>query len=222
MRPRSPRRWLATLALAALVATGCDLDEAELIRPGDGVITAEVGQLRVLGYDVDPAADAWIDVLSPDDGVVTEVGTFRETDAALLAEGDTPGDRRRLFEATGRGRTLLVELNCAGGCDGTGPEPPIHVWDFIVGDVDADAAQALDRRDRRVGEFIVIVSDEPEPWEVVTEPGEPETVVFLTALTPARDDGAHVQVFAAVREGTAELREVGVDSTVEIEVIPAS
>lgn len=227
MRPRSPRRWFATLALAALVAAGCDLDEAELIRPGDGVITAEVGQLRVLGYDVDPAADDWIDVLSPDESVVTEVGTFRETDAALLAEGETPGDRRRLFEATGPGRTLLVELNCPDGCDALDPiaDVGIHVWDFIVGEdtalsADTPIARSSGITRRRVGEFIVVASEQPGLLRIRPDGDGPVPVEFLAQSAPDDGRSLNVDVFLAIAPGRATIEDAGPDrgASYEIEI----
>lgn len=218
------RRWLVVLLLAALVAAGCDLDEAELARPDSGLITAEVGQLRVLGYDVDPEVDDWIDVVRPDPDVVVETGTFRETDSALLAEGDTPGDRRRLFEAVGVGRTLLVELDCAGDC--LAGDVDIHVWEFAVGDAAAlsEATEVLTgsaSATRRIGEFFVIVSDDGGPWEIPSDPTGHMVAAPVASYTPSGEGGTHVDVFIAVAEGQGEIRDSAGERVFTIEVTGA-
>lgn len=226
---RRLHRAALALTLATLALVACALDEAELARPGTGVITADVGQLRVLGYDVDPTVDQWIDVVTPDPEVVVETETFRETGAALLAEGDTPGDRRRLFEATGPGRTLLVELNCGPvRCDGTDDpaEVGVQVWEFAVGvggDLSSDSplAGTDELLERRVGEFVVIARDGGGLLEIESDDEDRPGVRHVATSSPGGSTSTQVDVFLAVAAGAVEVRDDATGDVYAIEVIRA-
>lgn len=123
------------LAAVLLMAAACALDEAELFRAGAPTITADVGQLRVLSYDDDPATDRWIDVVTPDTDVFEEGDAFREADSRT-ADDDQPAERRRLFTGTGAGRTLLVQFDEVDG--------DVLVWDLAVGDPDQEFSDGTD------------------------------------------------------------------------------
>ncbi len=219
---RSARRALAILLLVSSGA--CSFDEAELIRPGTAAISAEVDQLRVLSYSVDPTAgDDWIDVLGPDPTVVDEAAEYLEDDGARLAEADEPADRRRLFTAVGAGRTLLVEINCRDCRDGvpgtTPPDTGIHVWDFAVDPATSDLSAGTDVASpdlvttRAVGEYVVVVRDANDGatplGEVPSADGEEFPLELVAFHAPDAGADVWVHVYLAARAGAGDLVDPG-------------
>lgn len=225
----SVRRWVPLGLIAAVLAAGaCTFDEAELVHPGSGPISAEVGQLRVLSYAVDPADDGWIDVLSPDPAVVEEAGEYREDDGARLADADEPGDRRRLFTAVGSGRTLLVEINCPA-CDGGVPatrpqDTEVHVWEFVAGPAgdrftpSTGLATPDEPTIREVGQYVVIVREAGEPVSALTEDSSEDDAFPLRLVATTQAGDRSVAVYLASRPGTGALIDPADDLRYEVRV----
>ena len=200
------RRLLAAAVLAtSLVA--CDLDEAELYRAGAAQITADVGELRVLAYEDDPAVDDWVDVVSPDPTVMDEGDRFREDDSRLAA-ADEPAEIRRLLTAVARGRTLLVQVDC-GACP-VADDAGILVWDLLVGDAERDvsAETAIARPDERfdvdAGDFVTVVHEaEPTDADVIGEGGG--AVRLIARHEPSDGADLYVDVYLATTPGALTL-----------------
>lgn len=219
-----PIRWhaIAVVAFGALVSTGCALDEAALIQPGDGPIEAEPGQLRVLSHRDDPTiGDQWIDVLEPDPAVVSEGTAFRE-DRSRAPGPDEPADVRRLFHAVDEGHTVLVQVNCRD-CEAGVPSTAldhteIHVWEFVVGEAQDEPVSAARNGARTDTTTTVAVGDHV----VVTRAGRPASsvevpggLVQIARHRPERGDGVHVDVFAAVAPTEGSIRYL-VDGSEEV------
>ncbi len=190
------------LLVAVLILGACGLDEAELFRAGAPQISAEVGQLRVLSYDDDPADD-WVDVVGPDPAVFEEGDSFREADSRT-AEDDQPAEERRLFTGLVPGRTLLVQLNEV--------DDAVLVWDLVVGEPDQPfsdgtiIARAGRSTSVEVGDhFAVVRSASLGPEDAVFTTGEDPTVQLVARHQP--DDGAdlYVDVFVATSAGSVDL-----------------
>ncbi|WP_436795346.1 hypothetical protein [Actinospongicola halichondriae] len=196
------RLLIATLVLVA----ACAFDEAEIFEAGAPQIDAEVGQLRVLTYDDDPARDDWVDVVAPDPAVFEEGAAFREADSRTAAD-DQPAEERRLFTGLADGRTLLVQLDTVDG--------QIQVWDLVVGDADQPFSDGT--AVARAGEDFV--TDRGSHVVVVRsgDDGEADTIEasgleLVASHTP--DDGAdlHVDVYRADVAGEFTISyEIGPD-----------
>jgi hypothetical protein len=211
----STRRVLLALLVPALLAAGCgEMDEAELVEPGEPVVEAEPGQLRVLRHRDDPTAgDRWLDVLTPVPAVVVPTDRFRE-EGSRQADEDEAADLRLLYEAVARGRTLLVRLNCRA-CDRGVPETDpddteVLVWDFVVdgaGDRDAalggSAATPGRVHTSTVGEHVVVVRDADAVRVIDASDGG----VLRLVARHVPEDGARVlvDVFTAVGAGETTL-----------------
>lgn len=203
-------RWLAVVVAVASSAA-CGLDQAQLYRAAAPQVTAEVGQLRVLSHDDDPATEDWIDVVTPDPAVFDEGDAFREADSRTAAE-DQPAEVRRLFTGVAAGRTLLVRLDRSGD--------DVIVWDLVVGDPDqpfSDGTQvAVPGRptDVAVGDHVVVVRPGADgPADPVPDGGAEPVVELVGRHTP--DDGADLFVDVFVARSVGE-----VDVTYDDEVFP--
>lgn len=225
----------ARVVLSCLLAIGagaCNFDEAELVRPGASVITAEVGQLRVLSYPVDPAAgDDWVDVLAPDPNVVEEADGYAEDDGARLADRDEAADRRRLFTAVGTGRTLLVEVNCRGCRNGIPTTPSsdtsIHVWDFVIDPTTSDLTAGTDvavpdaETTQPIGGYVVVVrapAADVQPLEIRPVDGDPVSVRRIASHAPDAGADLYVDVFVATTTGGAEILDPGTGTVYAVRV----
>ena len=194
----------AGLLLVALVAVGgCTLDRAELHEAG-GVVTADLDDLRVLTYRDDPAADDWVDLVTPDPAILEEGDPFREEDSRTAAD-DQAADRRRLFTRTDAGRSVLVQFNRTTG--------ELQIWDFVdeggdqdgplssSGAADADAPNEIES-----GGYLTVLRDAGAGEADVVVDGD-EDVTIEPVAGHAPDDGVEVYVdlYLVTGEGRATL-----------------
>lgn len=204
-----PRVLPGILLVLAVLAGACGDDQAQLVRPGADAVHADIGELRVLTYEDDPSDDAWQDVLTPDPAVFAEGDAFREDDSRT-ADADEAAQVRRLFTATGTGRTLLVAANC-DPCDRTTRDAELLVWELVAGDAGPafapmdGLASPGEPLELDVGQLFAVVRDG------TAEAIEPRVVADEVNVIPVGrhgpDEGVdlRVDVFVTTAPGVASI-----------------